>query len=334
MEFPVLTVNPAKVETACLVVPVFTDGDLLPVAAKLDDASERLIGQLIERGDFDAGLGNVQLIPFAPGLAAERLLLVGIGTRAKCNEASLRTALDATFQALAKLPLDEAVVAFSDVPVPDRAGDWKARMIAEATQRAVYRFSEFKSEPAPASRLSRVGLLISDAADAAASEHGARIGRAVGDGVSYARTLGNLPGNVCTPRYLAAQAEQLGHAAVIEHRKGLGQIADGAIHDDRAARRCELTGDEPQQRAFAGAVAGDQAGASRAGRERQLGEQRGAVVPAQRDVGQGERRHAGRLRDEGAKSARTGDRMRAPGNYPEMSSAPSMVVTLSASSTD
>jgi len=213
MEFPVLTVNPAKVETACLVVPVFTDGDLLPVAAKLDDASERLIGQLIERGDFDAGLGNVQLIPFAPGLAAERLLLVGIGTRAKCNEASLRTALDATFQALAKLPLDEAVVAFSDVPVPDRAGDWKARMIAEATQRAVYRFSEFKSEPAPASRLSRVGLLISDAADAAASEHGARIGRAVGDGVSYARTLGNLPGNVCTPRYLAAQAEQLGHAS-------------------------------------------------------------------------------------------------------------------------
>ena len=57
MEFPVLTVNPAKVETACLVVPVFKDGDLLPAAAKLDDASERLIRQLIERGDFDAGLG-------------------------------------------------------------------------------------------------------------------------------------------------------------------------------------------------------------------------------------------------------------------------------------
>ncbi|MDW5376474.1 leucyl aminopeptidase [Halomonas sp. HP20-15] len=210
MEFPVLTVNPAKVETACLVVPVFTDGDLLPVAAKLDDASERLIGQLIERGDFDAGLGNVQLIPFAPGLAAERLMLVGLGMRAKCNETSLRTALDATFPALAKLPLDEAVVAFSDAPVPDRAGDWKARMIAEAAQRAVYRFSEFKSEPSPAPRLSRVGLLISDAAEATASERGARVGRAVGEGVNYARTLGNLPGNVCTPRYLAAQAEQLG----------------------------------------------------------------------------------------------------------------------------
>lgn len=210
MEFPVLTVNPAKVETACFVVPVFKEGDLLPAAAKLDDASERLIGQLIERGDFDAGLGNVQLVPFAPGLAAERLLLVGLGERAKCNEGSFRKALDATFPVLARLPIDEAVVAFTDVPVPDRGSDWKARMTAEAVQRALYRFDTFKSEPAPAPRLERIGLLVSDNAEARASERGARIGSAVGEGINYARTLGNLPGNVCTPRYLADQAVQMG----------------------------------------------------------------------------------------------------------------------------
>src|SRR5690625_7783427 len=61
MEFPVRTDNPAKVETACLIVPVFQQGELLPAAAKLDDASERLIGRLIERGDFEAKPGNVQL---------------------------------------------------------------------------------------------------------------------------------------------------------------------------------------------------------------------------------------------------------------------------------
>lgn len=210
MEFPVLTVNPAKVETACLAVPVFKDGDLLPTAAKLDDASERLIGQLIERGDFDAGLGNVQLIPFAPGLATERLLLVGLGERAKCNEGNFRKALDATFPALARLPIDEAVVAFNDVPVPERSSDWKSRMVAEATLRATYRFDLFKSEPTPASRLERVGLLVSDNADAADSELGARVGHALGNGINFARTLGNLPGNVCTPSYLADQAVQLG----------------------------------------------------------------------------------------------------------------------------
>ncbi|ATJ81367.1 leucyl aminopeptidase [Halomonas beimenensis] len=209
MEFPVQTANPAKVETACLVVPVFKDGDLLPAAAKLDDASERLIGQLIEREDFDAKLGNVQMIPFAPGLNADRLLLVGLGERDKCQEAAFRKAVDAAFTTLATLPADDAAVAFTDVPVPDRHCDWKARMVAEAAHRAVYRFTEFKSEPGPTPKLDRVTLLVSEGGNAEAAREGARVGDGIGQGINAARTLGNLPGNVCTPRYLAGRAEQL-----------------------------------------------------------------------------------------------------------------------------
>src|SRR5690554_6119668 len=213
MEFPVKTGNPAKVETACLVIPVYQEGALLPAAARLDDASEKLLGQLIERGDFDARLGKVQLIPFAPGLAAERLLLVGLGKREKCREAAFRKALDAAFTALADLPADDCAVAFTDVPLEERDAAWKARMVAEASHRALYRFDEFKSEKAPAPRLEQVTLLVSDDGDAAGAREGARIGDAVGQGINAARTLGNLPGNVCTPSYLAERAEALGQAS-------------------------------------------------------------------------------------------------------------------------
>ncbi|MGQ4879149.1 leucyl aminopeptidase [Billgrantia sp. LNSP4103-1] len=210
MEFPVQTANPAKAEAACLVVPVFKDGDLLPAAAKLDDASERLIGQLIERGDFDAKLGNVQLIPFAPGLGADRLMLVGLGEREKCQERAFIKALDAAFTSVAALMVEDVASAFTDVPVPERSVAWKSRMTAEAVHRAVYRFDEFKSEKAPRPRLEKVTLLLSDSDTADEAREGARIGDAVGQGVAYTRTLGNLPGNVCTPSYLADQAEQLG----------------------------------------------------------------------------------------------------------------------------
>ncbi|KAA0013149.1 leucyl aminopeptidase [Billgrantia pellis] len=210
MEFPVQTANPAKAETACLVVPVFKDGDLLPAAAKLDDASERLIGQLIERGDFDAKLGSVQLIPFAPGLSTDRLMLVGLGEREKCQERAFLKALDAAFTAVAALPAEDVAVAFTDVPLGDRSDGWKARMTAEAAHRAVYRFDEFKSEKGTRPQLERVTLLLSDGDTVEAVREGARIGDAVGQGVAFTRTLGNLPGNVCTPTYLAEQAEQLG----------------------------------------------------------------------------------------------------------------------------
>lgn len=213
MEFPVRTGNPAKVESACIVIPVFKEEALLPTASRLDDASERLMGQLLERGDFDARLGNVQLVPFAPGLSTERLLLVGLGKRETCQETAFRKALDAAFTALACLPVDEAAVAFTEVPLADRGADWKARMVAEAAHRALYRFEEFKSEKAPASRLASVTLLVNDDGDAAAAREGARIGDAVGQGINAARTLGNLPGNVCTPSYLAERAEALGEAS-------------------------------------------------------------------------------------------------------------------------
>nr|WP_298059108.1 leucyl aminopeptidase [uncultured Halomonas sp.] len=210
MEFSVQTANPAKTETACLLVPVFKGCALLPNVAKLDDASERLIGQLLERGDFDAALGNVQLVPFAPGLGAERILLVGLGEREKCQEAAYIKALDAAMTALTKLPIDEASVVFSDVPLTDRDVAWKARKVLEAAERAIYRFDQFKSSPAPAPSLAKLTLIINDADALPSVKQGALVGNAIGQGVNYTRTLGNLPANICTPSYLAEQAEQLG----------------------------------------------------------------------------------------------------------------------------
>lgn len=209
MEFSVQTANPAKTETACLVIPMFKGSDLLPTAASLDDASERLIGQLLERGDFDPTLGNVQMIPFAPGLCAERLLLVGLGEREKCQEGAFLKALDAAMVALTKLPVDEASIAFNDVPLESRDSSWKARKVLEAAERAAYRFDQFKSQPAPLARLNAL-TLFSEPENATLTQQGAQIGAAIGQGINYARTLGNLPGNVCTPSYLAQQAEQLG----------------------------------------------------------------------------------------------------------------------------
>ncbi|MAP34451.1 MAG: leucyl aminopeptidase, partial [Halomonas sp.] len=210
MEFSVQTANPAKAETACLVLPVYKGSDLLPAVAKLDDASERLIGQLLERGDFDAVLGNTQLVPFAPGLGADRILLVGLGERDKCQEAAFIKALDAAMTALTKLPIDEACATFTDVPLADRDAAWKARKTLEAVERAIYRFDQFKSSPAKAPSLAKLTLIVSDADDAPLAKQGAALGTAIGQGINFTRTLGNLPGNVCTPRYLAEQAEALG----------------------------------------------------------------------------------------------------------------------------
>lgn len=77
--------------------------------------------------------------------------------------------------------------------------------------------------------------MISSAADADAAQQGASYGSAIGQGINYTRTLGNLPGNVCTPSYLADQAEQLGReskgalAVDILDEEALAELGAGAL---------------------------------------------------------------------------------------------------------
>ncbi len=213
MEFHVVTANPAQLETACVVVPVL-EGDLSGAAARLDDASEKLISQLIERGDFKPELGNTLLVPFAPGLGAQRLLLVGFGNEDKLDESRFKRGLDAAMIALLKLPIEDAAFAgVNELSIELRDADWKARMLAESALRNAYRFTEMKSKPGEPVSLTRLSVVSADKGQRAELEAGLHIGAAIGEGVSEARTLGNLPGNVCTPRYLGERAEQLGQAS-------------------------------------------------------------------------------------------------------------------------
>ena len=233
MEFPVLTANPARSETDCIIVPVFKDGDLPPASERLDDASERLITQLMERGDFDPVTASTQLVPFAPGLNTARLLLVGCGETGEFNEGAFRKVLDAAFGVLLSLPVENAAIAMLDRENGPHDVVWKARMIAEATLRATYRFDRFKSKKRPPITLTRLSLMVSDANEAAGAEAGARIGAGISAGINLARELGNLPGNVCTPRYLADEAEKLGAEGdlkvTIHDEKALEAMGAGAI---------------------------------------------------------------------------------------------------------
>jgi leucyl aminopeptidase len=74
---------------------------------------------------------------------------------------------------------------------------------------AFYRFDQLKTQKkaaAPAAALERVVLPLS--AKPPLSQALAEA-RAIADGTDLAKTLGNLPPNICTPTYLADEAKKL-----------------------------------------------------------------------------------------------------------------------------
>ncbi len=74
-----------------------------------------------------------------------------------------------------------------------------------------YRFDQCKGTGKDKNRaaLQKLGLLAGNRDHVKLLEEGLRVGTAVAGGVSLARTLGNLPPNVCTPAYLADEAKRL-----------------------------------------------------------------------------------------------------------------------------
>jgi leucyl aminopeptidase len=144
------------------------------------------------------------------GLKARRLLLVGLGEPGKLDLIAWRKAHAAAVRALLGTGAKDAISFLSSEVVADADAYALARHAAEAAEEAAYRFDELKSRPDdPLPRLARIALWIPERKAQSASNLGFRHGSAVAEGQSLARRLGNLPGNICTPTYLAAEARKL-----------------------------------------------------------------------------------------------------------------------------
>ena len=198
---------PETAETPCVVVGVFDDHMLSAAARRIDAASAGTLTRLLESGDLSSKPGASQALFGVAGIKAERVLVVGLGEARKFDAARYaKTSADAA-RALKNLPIDSAVSYLSDIDVPGRDLAWKLRTGALAGDAQAYKYTATFKPREKSSRPELHALAFAAPADtdAAALMQASAIAR----GVRFARGLGNLPPNICTPAYLAGEAHQL-----------------------------------------------------------------------------------------------------------------------------
>ena len=209
MEFSIKTGVPEKQKSACVVVGVFEDGTLDAAASRLDKASGKRLGQLIERGDLSGKAGSSLVLHDLPGTVCARVLLVGLGKRDDFGDKAYAAALRNALKALAQTGAEDAVVYLTTLAVGERSPAWKVRQALIAAGDASYRFDQFKSSPADERALTHLAFAVAKDGEQKAAETALTQGLAIAEGCALARDLGNLPGNVCTPEYLARTAREL-----------------------------------------------------------------------------------------------------------------------------
>ena len=153
--------------------------------------------------------GETQLLPELPRAPAARIHLVGLGARKAYDRRAYRRASVAGAQALVRTAARRAVSWLAQEPPTGVDAYYAGRVAAEAVAHVLYRIPDLKSgtkPPAPALR--RVSFGVNDRARRD-MQRGLDDGKGIAAGMQLTRDLGNLPANVCTPRYLAQAARGL-----------------------------------------------------------------------------------------------------------------------------
>lgn len=208
MKYALLSTNPASKATDCLVVGVWTKGKLTAQASDLDKATGKDISRVVATGDISGKIGEALIVHPSAG-KAKRLLLVGCGEERALDARAYRKIVTGAIKALLKANAKNAVFTLAELPVKDRDASWAVTLLVQECENANYQYDATKSKKKPAYSLSTVSLSTPKGAQKKAMTEALKAGTAIGLGMNIAKELGNLPGNICTPTYLANTASKL-----------------------------------------------------------------------------------------------------------------------------
>ncbi|WP_343731091.1 leucyl aminopeptidase [Duganella sp.] len=196
----------ATAKAGVIAVAVFENKKLSQAAKALDGAGE--ITAALKSGDITGKTGTTLLLRGLKGAAAERVLLVGLGSDEAVSEKSFAGGVAATLKAFSSLGTSDAIIALPMTEVKERDVNWAIRNVVQSAHESVFRTDGQKSkkDPAPAG-VKKIALAVPNSA---ATKLALAQAVAIANGMDLTKELGNTSANVCTPTHLANVAKKLG----------------------------------------------------------------------------------------------------------------------------
>jgi leucyl aminopeptidase len=208
-----------------------------PVLGTWDGATSAAVRRVTSNRDFRGGKDETLHLLGTEG-GVERVLLVGMGKvmdrRASLKRAAAIAARRAHQLGFGRLAIHAGEVSSDEVEamaVGALAGAWE--------------FKEMQTPPPADERRAPLTEVVILAANDNAANAGIQRGRAIGDGQTLARRLAMLPGNICTPDYLADTARDIAKRHSLQvtvlgraemEREGMGSflsVAQGTPQDPK-----------------------------------------------------------------------------------------------------
>ena len=195
-------------------MPIFEDAGLSALARAVDSALDGALSRLRESGDAAGKANELTPLLHVPGIAARRVLVVGLGKRDEVDRPALLTAAAAAARHVTGKQIDRLGFLLPD-DVPGVSAEYVALMVGVGL---------FQGSQGPGLRKNKqerflpreIHLAAHASMDAAEIERGVRRAGIEGSAVALARELVNTPPCDLYPETFAERARQVAQAAGID----------------------------------------------------------------------------------------------------------------------
>jgi len=208
MKFAVKTGSAGSIRSDALALLIFEGEPLGKTAAAVDALLGGTILRLIKRADFKPKRGSTSLIYPEGKIAAERLVLVGAGSRKDLTVERLRQTASKAASAARNAGAQELVLDLDGIGLkPEEAG----QAVAEGSMLGLYRFLRYKTNGENDRRkdVTRLTVLAQSASHVKALQAGMRTGELIAGSALVARDMVSTPGADMTPSIVAGIARSI-----------------------------------------------------------------------------------------------------------------------------
>jgi len=210
MDYTITSSNPEKQRTDCLIIGVYHKSKLTPTAHYLNKCMKGFINSVLKQGDLTETLGETLLIIQPPQLLAKRLLIVNCGAEKEIlDEGQYQKILRNAATRLKQTQAKTAHFYLTELPVKKHPLAWKTQRAVISCADSLYQFTQLKSTTKQPLKLKEISFNVVSRKHIEPASQAIAQGIAIAEGVAFSKELSNLPANICTPTYLAKQAQAL-----------------------------------------------------------------------------------------------------------------------------
>jgi len=197
-----------NVKTKALIIGIHEGRSISQELKKLDTLSKGVLKKLINREELQGKVGQSLYIPSLQGAVAERVYLIGCGKKSSSlSKDQVNKILTKLISAAISSNADEATINLPSLKTSE-GDEWVLNQLSLIAENQSYTYdAKLNKKNVRVVKLKKLRISINSSSSDAKLKKALKTGQTIGQGSNAAKDLANLPGNVCTPSYLAKTSQ-------------------------------------------------------------------------------------------------------------------------------